>query len=175
MQSREDAVKDFFKWSDCLDYYVLRPLSHIKPNWEIRWNHDAQKYEPESDSFAADLNEIIDQLAKVTPPPKYHDHEDRLAEFVRDRLKWKIRKEKERWIGQDYAWILEQGGFNDDDLRHSILAASGRVHAAIARGQYHFDQMENAHQKMLAAVLANIVYHRECRGLTIETLEDHQT
>jgi len=172
MLPREEAVREFFRWSDCLDYYVLRPLSHIRPNWEVWWDHERQKYVPASDSFAADLNEVIEQIAKANPPEKYHDHEDRLAEFVRDRLRWKIRKEKGRWIGADYASILEQGGFDDEELRDSFLAASGRVHAAIIRGQRHFDYMEESHQKMLAAVLANIIYHHECRGLTIEGTQD---
>jgi len=42
-----------------------------------------------------------------------------------------------------------------------VLAAAGRVHAAIQNGQMHFDEMERSHQVILAGVLAAILYHRE--------------
>jgi hypothetical protein len=42
-----------------------------------------------------------------------------------------------------------------------VQAAAGRIHAAIDRGQLHFDDMEWSHQVILAGVLAAILYHRE--------------
>jgi hypothetical protein len=166
----QEAVRDFFAWSDRLDHDVLRPLSHIRSNWEIRWDHDGQRYFTEDDSFAQELNETIERIAKTDPPTRYHDNEDRLAEFARDRLKWKIRKFGNRWANEsgkpwaiaDYAAALEQGGFSDIDAQHLFYTASGRVHAAIRRDQKHFDQMEDTHREMLGEILAIIIYHREC-------------
>ena len=57
--------------------------------------------------------------------------------------------------------MLEQGGFNDIDEKNLVLSACGRVKAAIDRGQLHFDDMEKFHRKMLADVLAIILYHRD--------------
>ena len=41
-----------------------------------------------------------------------------------------------------------------------MLAAAGRIRAAVIRGQTHFDQMEESHRRMLAALLLVILYHR---------------
>ena len=57
--------------------------------------------------------------------------------------------------------MLEQGGFKTDGDSDLILAAAGRIKAAIERGQRHFDDMERSHQVVLAGVLAAILYHRE--------------
>jgi hypothetical protein len=162
-EARQKAVRDFFYRSGAIDYSVLRPLSHIRFNWDVMWDRDLERYKPEEDSFSDDLNELIEQIANLNPPAKYHDNEDRLAEFVRERLSWKIRKEGRRWVGADYQFIFEQGGFDDHDMSNLLLAATGRVHAAISRGQRHFDDMGDSHQNMLAAVLSIILYHRDCR------------
>lgn len=66
-------------------------------------------------------------------------------------------------MGHDYASILEQGAFDDVDERNLLLAVSGRVKAALDRGQMHFDDMEESHRKMLADVLAIILFHRDNR------------
>lgn len=153
-------MKSFFARSDSLDREVLRPLSHILPNWETTWNAAEQKYSEEDGSYAAELNALIDELAAATPPAKYHDNEDRLAEYVVKHLKWPIRKEGKRWVGEDYDLILQQGGFHDIDERDLVLATAGRIRAAIDRGQTHYDQMEKSHRRMLAAVLSTILYHR---------------
>jgi len=76
------------------------------------------------------------------------------------KLKWPIVKVKGRWIGADYASILEQGGFGDIDQQDLVAAVAGRIHAAIRFGQHHFDDMERSHRDMLAAVLTIIFYHR---------------
>lgn len=151
----------FFAWSnDTLDYLVLRPLSHIASSWELSWDQQAQRYWPEEDSFGAALNQMIFDLAHITPPQRYHDHEDRLAEYAIAQLKWPIRKIGGRWVGADYDSLLEQGGCHDVDQADLLLAAAGRVHAALKRGQMHFDDMEISHRRMLGTVLSIILYHR---------------
>ena len=153
-------MKSFFANCGNLDIEVLRPLSHILPNWETTWDSAKQKYSEEEGSYAAQLNALIDELGAATPPAKYHDNEDRLAEYVIKHLKWPIRKEGGRWVGESYDVILQQGGFNDLDERDLVLAAAGRIRAAIDRGQKHYDYMEDSHRRMLAAVLMTILYHR---------------
>ena len=171
LPSIED-VRNFFAWSDLLDYDVLRPLDHIKPLWEATWDHEAQRYEPEYNSYAQDLNVMIEDIAITQPPSKYHDNEDRLAHYVIEHLKWKIRKERGRWVGMDYESILEQGGFHDLDQAELLTAATGRVYAAIKFGQTHYDDMEESHRKMLASILSIILYHRTTYEDAPEGLED---
>ena len=105
------------------------------------------------------------QNAKQQPPggptgQDGHDSEDRLAQYVVERLKWNIQKQGLRWVGADYESILEQGGHYDVEQNELILAAAGRIHVALAHGQMHFDQMEESHAHMLGAVLAIILYHK---------------
>ena len=156
----QQRLRDFFAWSETLDYLVTRPLSHIAGNWELTWDHNSREYEPEEGSFAFLVNQMIEDIAVTMPPERYHDNEDRLAEHVIAHLKWPIRKVGNRWIGADYESILEQGGFSDFDQADLLTAAAGRVHAALDRGQNHFDDMEQSHRSMLAGVLAIILYHR---------------
>ena len=120
----------------------------------------SSKSTQEENSYAAQLNRLVEELGSVAPPTKYHDNEDRLAEYVIKHLKWPIRKEGNRWVGEDYNVILQQGGFHDLDERDLVLAAAGRIRAAMDRGQTHYDQMEESHRRILAAVLATILYHR---------------
>ncbi len=152
--------KGFFWRSDWLDRYALRPLSHIKANWELSWDHDKEEYFPEEESYAEMLNQLTTEIGKLDPPLRYHDNEDRLAEYVRDNLKWKIAKVGGQWEGADYSSILEQGGYDDIDEKDLILAAAGRIQAAMKHGQNHFDEMEEGHAVILAYVIAIILYHR---------------
>jgi hypothetical protein len=154
------AVKTFFRNSDLLDGLALRQLSHVNGNWELTWDESSEQYEPDDDSFAAKVNELVDELETLPPPRKYHDNEDRLAEQVQERLGWKVRKVGGRWVGADYPMMLEQGSFTDFNQRELMLAVAGRIHAAMIRGQMHFDEMDDAHRKMLADVLAIVLYHR---------------
>ena len=124
------------------------------------WDQRTERYHHERDSFAEKLNLLIDSLAHTRPPSRYHDSEDRLAQYVVEQLKWNIRKEGSRWVGADYAAIIEQGGHEDIDQEELSLAAAGRIHAALGRDQMHFDQMEESHAQMLAAVLTIILYYR---------------
>ena len=153
-------MKEFFSQSDLLDRLALRQLSHIKGNWELIWDGEKDEYEQEEDSYAAHVNNLIEELSKLEPPLKYHDNEDCLAEYAQANLDWKIEKVNGRWVGVEYAVILEQGGYDDIDEKNLKLAAAGRIKAAIERNQYHSDDMEVSHQKMLADVLAIILYHR---------------
>lgn len=162
-------IRQFFEPSDFMEHEVLRPLSHIQANWELQIDPKTGRYLEEEGSFAALFNSLIDELATTQPPLRYHDNEDRLAEHVQEHLNWKIKKLGSTWVKQDgtrlhpsdYLSLLEQGGFDNMGVRNLVLAASGRVHAAILRGQVHFDDMERSHQVILAGVLAAILYHRE--------------
>lgn len=157
----ERRIKDFFRKSDTFDYLVTRRLSHIKGNWELTWSHDTQSYKEENDSFAKIINEFIVELSELNPPLKYHDNEDRLVEYCKESLGLKIEKIGNRWVGTDYGFVLEQGGYKDLNEKNLSLAACGRIKAAIERDQLHFDEMEEFHRKMLADVIAIILYHRE--------------
>lgn len=157
----EIKIKDFFANSELLDYMVLRPLSHINMSWELTWSSDDNEYEREEGTFAPLLNDLITELSNTVPPVKYHDNEDCLAEYVKQSLNWNIYKQGERWVGDDYDVILEQGGFKDINEQNLVQAATGRIKAALDRGQNHFDDMEESHKRMLAAVMTIIIYHRQ--------------
>lgn len=151
---------DFFKGSDCLDYMVLRQLSHILPNWELSWDFENNKFENEEDSYAQKLNDLIYELDKIKPSRSYHKNEDILATYVKETHNWGIEKVGNRWINEDYHSILEQGGFRDEDEKNLVKAAAGRIFIAKKNGQNHFDEMEEGHKRMLAYILAIILYHR---------------
>ncbi|MBN9299456.1 MAG: hypothetical protein J0I41_20820 [Filimonas sp.] len=154
------AIVHFFANSSDLDVLSLRPLSHISMCWELIWDADRNEYEREEGTLAGLLNDLIIELAQCTVPTNYHENEDRLAKFVADNLNWRIKKEKGRWNGAAYESILEQGGFGDINQCDLVIAATGRVQAAIKHGQYRFDDMEFGHKKILAELIAIILYHR---------------
>ena len=124
-------MNSFFSNSEWLDREALRPLSHCHPNWELTWDHEQNKYEEEQGSFAKQLNLLIQELESTAPPSNYHAHEDRLAEATQKSLNWNIKKDGRRWVGEEYAAILEQGGFHDTNEHDLVQAAAGRVRAAI--------------------------------------------
>jgi hypothetical protein len=162
-------IKIFFEPSEFMEHEVLRPLSHIRGNWDLYIDSESGRYIEEEDSFATLFNALIDELAVTQTPLRYHDNEDRLGEYVQRHLNWKIKKSGSTWVNQDgsrlhssdYLALLEQGAFDYQGIHNLVLAASGRVHAAIQRGQMHFDDMERSHQIILAGVLGAILYHRE--------------
>lgn len=156
-------MKEFFGASGSLSDEVTKPLSHIKENWELTWSVENDAYVEEDGSFAALFNQLIDELDKAVAPARYHDNEDRLAEYVKTHLNWPIRKLGKLWHGADYREILEQGGFHDRDEQELIVAAAGRIKAAEQFGQAHFDDMEESHRRILATVLTVILYHRWAR------------
>ncbi|WP_193090526.1 hypothetical protein [Advenella sp. FME57] len=168
-------IQLFFSASDFLEHEVLRPLSHIRGNWDPYVSTETGRYEDEEDSFAWLFNHLIDKLSQTIPPKKYHDSEDRLAEHVQQSLNWKIKKQGNTWINEsgsrlassDYLATLEQGGFRIEGDKDLLDAAAGRVAAAIRYGQTHFDEMEQGHQVILAGVLAAILFHWESFEETI--------
>lgn len=152
------AVRAFFMQSEFLDHLVLRPLSHIRPNWETTWDDELEAYAVEENSFAAELNMLVEALAQTQAPARYHDSEDRLAQFAINNLKWPLYKKNGRWFGANYEFILESGSLSDADRKELLLAAAGRIQAALARGQAHIDEMEESHRRMLGAVLCIAIY-----------------
>ena len=64
-----DDVRDFFAWSDWLDWTVLRPLSHIAPNWETQWDHGEKRYKQEPFSFAEEAVTLVAGLVMATGGP----------------------------------------------------------------------------------------------------------
>ena len=153
-------VERFFYESEELDYLVLKPLSHLNPNWELSYDGNEISYRHEDNSFAKLLDELILELNNVVSYGDYHDNEDSLAEYVQKYLNWNIKKIGKFWQGADYLSILEQGGFHDKHEQHLILASAGRIRIAINYNQLTFDDMEKAHKKILANVLSIILYHR---------------
>ncbi|WP_418233620.1 hypothetical protein [Butyricimonas virosa] len=153
-------MKDFFYNSHDLDRMVLKPLEHINPNWELTWDEEKEEYKPEDGSFAEKLNKLIQDIEIADSPQQYHDNEDKLANNVLESLNWEIEKICKRWDGADYNAILEQGSFQDSDQKNLITSAKGRIQAAFEREQFHFDDMEEGHKKMLAFILTTILYHR---------------
>lgn len=158
----------FLKPSDFLEHDVFRPLSHIWPNWDPFIDSNTGRYVVEEGSCVGLFNELIDELATTEPPVRYHDSEDRLAEYVRDHTDWKVQKRGSVWVDKDgaqlskksYLSLLERGGFKFDRESDLVVAAAGRIKAAIRYGQLHYDDMELSHQVILAGVLTNILYHR---------------
>ena len=45
-------VIDFFAASDVMEHGVLRPLSHIRGNWELIVDQETGRYMDELDSFS---------------------------------------------------------------------------------------------------------------------------
>ncbi|WBQ13829.1 hypothetical protein L2D00_03885 [Hyphomonadaceae bacterium BL14] len=171
-QDSEADIREFFAWSELLDHFVTRPLSHIAPNWELTWDHSGQCYMPEPDSLASDVNKVIEIISKLPRPQNYHDHEDEVARRLIGTSGWPIQKKMGRWIGADYRSILENGGFEDYGQLELLASAAGRTHAALDFGQKHFDAMEEGHLNMLAAVLTIILYHRTCDGTILMAPDD---
>ncbi|WP_348761083.1 hypothetical protein [uncultured Salinisphaera sp.] len=151
---------DFFERSHFLDYEVLRPLSHIRAHWELSSGYDGCHFEIEEDSFAKELGELIDELEETSIPARYHDNEDRLAEYVREKFKQEINKVGNRWVGNDYRIILQDAGILDIDEKNLVQSAKGRIVAAQKRNQNHYDDMEPGHRKMLGVILTLILFHR---------------
>lgn len=153
-------IEDFFYESNYLDKFVLKPLCHIRGTWDLFWNDESKRYLVEEDSFGAEINNLISELEAIKPPKNYHDNEDILAHYVEKKLNWGIYKINKRWTGADYKVILEQGGFGDIDEKNLLLAASGRIHAAIRFGQNRYDDMEFGHMVILSNVISIILFHR---------------
>ena len=157
-------LNDFFKLSDFLNYLVLRPLSHIRGNWELTYDIDNDSYEEEEDSFARELNSLINELGNTEIPRRYHDNEDKLAQYVKETFNKEIKKVGNMWVGADYRIILQDGGFDDINEENLVQSAVGRIIAAKKCKQHHFDDMEESHRKMLSVIITLILYHRAVRN-----------
>ena len=156
----EEELITFVKKNELFDYMVTRPLDHILPNWELLWDDNANRFRVEEDSFAEKVNEMLDELLSIPSPDNYHANEDVLAEYVKAHLNWDIAKAHGRWISCDYRAVINQGSFGDEAQKSLLAAAKGRIEAAIQHGQTKFDDMEYGHQRILAMVLASILYQR---------------
>ncbi|WP_289289475.1 hypothetical protein [uncultured Muribaculum sp.] len=157
--TEQDLIK-FVKHSELFDYMVTRPLWHILPNWELTWDDNTDHFIPEEDSFAEKVNEMLDELIVTPITDNYHDNEDILAEHVQQNLNWNIIKVHGWWISCDYQDVINQGSFGDEEQKNLLSAAKGRIETAIKHGQSNFDDMEYGHQRILAMVLASILYQR---------------
>ena len=159
-QPTREAVRAFFSRSDVFDHDVTRPLAHVKGGWELTWDDETCRYEHEEDSFAKYVNAMVDDIADTAISPQYHDNEDVVADYVASKPKSGLFKKDGRWVGAEYGFILEQGGFDDIDQGELLTSAIGRVAAAMAFGQTHYDQMEQGHRLMLGDILTIILFHR---------------
>ncbi len=81
---------EFFERSEYLDYEVLRPLSHIRGNWELSSGNGDFHFEKEEASFSKELSELIDEIDQTEIPARYHDNEDLLGEYDRDKINQEI-------------------------------------------------------------------------------------
>lgn len=156
----EKELIAFVRKNELFDYMVTRPLDHILPNWELTWDDGTNRFRVEEDSFAEKLNVLLDELLSISTQDYYHDNEDLLAEYVKTHLNWDIAKVHGRWIPCDYRAVINQGSFGDEEQKNLLSATKGRIEAAIRRGQTKFDDMESGHQRILAMVLASILYQR---------------
>lgn len=62
-------IFNFFYNSESVLDYVLKPLQHIRSNWDVIWDYDNDRY-IEEQSFGAEVNELINELSIVDAPKK---------------------------------------------------------------------------------------------------------
>ena len=163
-----ENVMAFFSGSCLLDGEVLRPLSHVRSNWELMPDIGGL-YEIEEDSFAGMLNSLVSEIAATTPPSDYHSYENSVAAYmnlVRDET-YTLRKGRWRYAADgrtlsvhELTYMLEQASCDSNDIPDLVLAAAGRVRAALKFEQHHYDEMEGGHRIMLAALLTIILFRR---------------
>lgn len=153
-------MRDFFENSDFLDIMVLKPLSHIRPDWELSWYGSIDEYKPSVDSFAYELQQLIYEIEACVAPDDYHLHEDIVIKSTPQEFNEEVYKQGRLWIGQSYQILLQNGGLFDDDAKNLVMATAGRIAVAKRHGQLHFDQMDFSHQKILAIIMALVLYHR---------------
>jgi hypothetical protein len=58
-------VEHFFFKSELLDCLVLRPLSHIKGNWDLTYDGTKHFFTPEENSFAEEINQLLIRLVAI--------------------------------------------------------------------------------------------------------------
>lgn len=160
LQNKIKVMENFFANSALLEYFATKPLSHIRANWELTWNKETKCYEIEEDSYANDLNLLIQEIKNTSIPNAYHVNEDLLAEYVKNKLGWPIYKDGNRWMCDDYRAIINQGAFSPNGVANLLQAIAGRIEAARSHGQMHFDDMEQGHRQILGFAMATILYIR---------------
>lgn len=62
IKRNRERISKFIGWTICFDEEVTKPLEHIANNYELTWDHKAQRFEEEELSFAPILNSLIDEL-----------------------------------------------------------------------------------------------------------------
>ncbi len=92
-------IEKFFFKSQFLDILVLKPLEHIRGNWDLTYDGEENFFIPEENSFAEEINQLLIDLNNSVPPISYHNNEDCLAEYVKTNLKWNINKVGQKWEG----------------------------------------------------------------------------
>ena len=157
---------EFFYKSELLDYEILRGLSHILPNWEIRWNDNTKFIIIEEDSFWNELNKLFHELDVIFKSNKYieedyHKYEDILADYVKDNLNWNIDKINWLWNWADYRSIIEYWWFKDLNQEYLILSLYWRIQKSKFYGIYRYDDLDNWHRKMIANLISVIIYQRD--------------
>ena len=100
-------------------------------------------------------------MSKATAIYVRVSHRDQThASQLPDLERWDSAHDGSVLCPDDYIALLEQGSFDDVEQKNLVLAAAGRIHAAMHLNQLHFDDLEQSHQYLLAGVLAAILYHR---------------
>jgi len=141
-------IRIFFEPSSFIEHEVLRPLSHIRGNWDLYIDKESGRYLEEEDSFAALFNALIDELAVTQPPLRYHDNEDCLGEYVQRHLNWNIKKSGRVWINQDgsrlhpsdYLSLLEQGAFNKEGINNLVLVPCNIIYFVFMENMIYWRQ-----------------------------------
>ncbi len=167
-----EAARSFFAGSDYLDHAVLRPISHVAPNWELIRDPISDLYEEEDDSLAAHLNVLIEEVSLSSPPRDYHSYENRLAihyegvttgRFYLHGKLWRDRQTGELVEKDFVGHMIEQATCGHYDVPDLVLAASGRVAAALYFGVEHFDKLDHGHMEMLSVIMTDILFRRSDR------------
>lgn len=166
IKRNRNRISNFIGWTICFDLEVTKPLEHIAHNYELTWDHDAQKFEEEELSFAPVLNLLIDELAKTPSYDHYHkfvDDELMASRFANEVIyledkRWRESKTREPLKPEDIGHYLEQhtiGGYIPRNLTKSV---SSRIRAAQKAGVNNWDDLDDGHRKMLAELIVVILY-----------------
>jgi len=166
IKRNRERISKFIGWAICFDEEVTKPLEHIAHNYELTWDHEAQRFEEEELSFAPILNSLIDELAKTSSYADYHqfvDDELLASSFANEVIYlegklWRETKTQEPLNPEDIGHYLEQhtmGGYLPVNLTKSV---SSRIRAAQKAGVENWDDLDDGHRKMLAELIVVILY-----------------
>lgn len=161
------TVYSFFYRSDYLDYVVLRPLSHVAPNWELVIGGD-YLFEEEDGSLAAHLNVLVEEISLIVPSIDYHSYENNIlynySNFLNKyQLKGKIWHDKSTGLPLDKSeigYMIEQGSSGQVDVPDLVMAAAGRIATSMYYGVDHFDKLDSGHMAMLGIIITIILFRR---------------